>query len=93
MEELFGDKESDHATPSEVSVAFAAYPDHLKSAELATDVPPTTHIFGPADFRRRYPEGRLGSHPELASVEAGKRIIEAVAADLADEYREFLSED
>ncbi|MCW8985948.1 MAG: creatininase family protein [Thermoanaerobaculales bacterium] len=91
--ELFGDKDGDHASASEVSIASAAYPDHLKSADLDPEVAPSSHVFGPADFRRRYPEGRMGSHPELASVEAGQRIIEAVAADLADDYRKFLSEE
>ena len=91
--ELFGDKDGDHASPSEVSVAAAAYPDHLKSADLAPEPPPSTHVFGPADFRKRYPEGRMGSWPQLASVEAGQQIIEAVAADLAGEYRKFLTEE
>jgi creatinine amidohydrolase len=91
--ELFGDKDGDHASASEVSIASAAYPDHLKSGELDPEVPPSTHVFGPADFRHRYPEGRMGSHPELASVEAGKRIVEAVATDLAEEYQGFLTED
>jgi creatinine amidohydrolase len=92
-EELFGDKDGDHASASEVSIASAAYPDHLKSAEMAADPPPSTHVFGPADFRRRYPEGRMGSYPALASVEAGEKIIEAVAKDLAEEYREFVAEE
>jgi creatinine amidohydrolase len=91
--ELFGDDDGDHASASEVSVAAAAYPDHVKSADLDPNVAPTTRLYGPADFRRRYPEGRMGSHPELASVEAGQQIIEAVAGDLADQYREFVSED
>jgi creatinine amidohydrolase len=91
--ELFGDRDGDHATASEVSVAAAAYPEVVKSAELAEEPAPTGRLFGPADFRRRYPEGRMGSHPELASVEAGERIIEAVAQDLAEEYRVFLSEE
>ena len=91
-EELFGDKDGDHASASEVSIASAAYPDHLKSADLDPEVAASSHVFGPADFRRRYPEGRMGSHPELASVEAGERIIEAVAIDLAKEYQEFLAE-
>ncbi len=91
--ELFGDDDGDHASASEVSVAAAAYPDHVKSATLDPDVPPSSRLFGPADFRRRYPEGRMGSHPELASVEFGQQIIEAVAADLAHEYRVFSSED
>ena len=91
-EELFGDRDGDHASASEVSVASAAYPDHVKSAEMAAEPPPSTHVFGPADFRRRYPEGRMGSHPALASVEAGQRIIETVAAELAEMYTEFLEE-
>jgi creatinine amidohydrolase len=91
--QLFSDKDGDHASASEVSIAAAAFPDHVKSAQLDPEVPPSSHVFGPADFRRRYPEGRMGSHPELASVEAGERIIEAVAKDLADDYRKFVSED
>ncbi len=91
--ELFGDKDGDHASPSEVSVAAAAYPDHLKTADLAPEPPPSTHVFGPADFRRRYPEGRMGSYPQLASAEAGQQIVEAVAADLAKEYEKFLTEE
>ena len=92
-EELFADKDGDHATASEVSIAAAAYPDHVKSAELDVEAPPSGRLFGPTDFRRRYPDGRMGSHPELASVEAGQRIIEAVSADLAEEYRVFVTED
>lgn len=90
--ELFGERDGDHASASEVSVAAAAYPDHLKHAAMAAEPPPTSRVFGPADFRRRYPEGRMGSHPELATVEAGRAIIAAVAADIAEEYRRFLNE-
>jgi creatinine amidohydrolase len=43
-------------------------------------------------FRRRYPEGRMGSHPNLASVEAGERIVDEVSEDLAKDYRTFLEE-
>lgn len=92
-QELFGDRDGDHASASEVSVAAAAYPDHVKRADLAAEPAPSTHVYGPADFRRRYPDGRMDSHPDLASVEAGKRITEEVAADLAAQYREFLTEE
>ena len=91
--ELFGDSDGDHATASEISIAAAAYPDHVKTAELSPEVASSSYVFGPADFRHRYPEGRMGSHPELASVEIGTRIVEAVAADLAKEFRKFLAED
>ena len=91
--ELFGERDGDHASASEVSIAAAAYPEHLKSENLDPEVAPSDRVLGPADFRRRYPDGRMGSHPQLASVEAGERIIEAVAADLAKEYREFVTEE
>lgn len=91
-EELFGDRDGDHATASEVSVAAAAWPDHVKHAGLDASVAPTTRLFGPKDFRQRYPDGRMGSHPQLASVESGQRIIEAVAEDLAACYTEFVGE-
>ncbi len=90
--ELFGDRDGDHATASEISVASVVWPDHIKQADIATDVAHTTRLFGPADFRRRYPDGRMGSHPQLASAEAGEQIIDAVANDLANTYREFLEE-
>ena len=92
-EEFFGEKDGDHATASEVSVAAAAFPDFLKTASMADEPPPSDRLFGPADFRQRYPEGRMGSYPLLASVEAGEKITQAVAADLAKEYRRFVTED
>jgi creatinine amidohydrolase len=91
-EQLFGDRDGDHATASEVSVAAAAYPDHLKTDHVEPHVAPTSRLFGPADFRARYPDGRMGSHPQLASVEAGQTIIDAVAKDLAEQYRRFTTE-
>lgn len=90
--ELFGDRDGDHASASEVSIAMAAHPDHVKRADLHPEVAATGRLFGPADFRRRYPDGRMGSHPELASVEAGTRLVENVAGDLAEAYRIFVSE-
>jgi len=90
--ELFGDRDGDHASASEVSIAMAAHPDHVKQGELDAEVAATGRLFGPADFRRRYPDGRMGSHPELASIEVGQRLVEDVAADLADAYRIFANE-
>ena len=90
--EIFGDRDGDHATASEISVTSAARPDHVKRAEVTTEAPATSRLFGPIDFRRRYPDGRMGSDPQLASVESGHVIIDAVARDLADAYLEFVNE-
>ncbi len=90
-EELYGDKEGFHATPSEVAVTQFLFPDHIKQAEMEP-APKTKPEFGDAeDYRRRYPDGRMASHPALARPEHGERIFKAAAEYLAKDYAEFLS--
>ena len=80
-----------HATPSEVAVTWAAYPDKVRYVEMEPKVAPTGRFTDAADYRRRFPDGRIGSDPNLAKVEDGKRLIEASVADLTKTYREFLA--
>jgi len=42
------------------------------------------------DYRRRFPDGRIGSNPSLASPEAGERLVEAAAGDIAEAYTKFI---
>ena len=44
----------------------------------------------PADYRRRFPDGRIGSDPMLASVAAGARLFEAAVEDVVAAYRSFV---
>ena len=90
--ELYGSAEGAHATPSEVAVTQFAYPDHIKSAELNPKIAPVSAFFDARDFRRRHPDGRMGSDPSLASPEAGGRLVEKAADGLAEIYRSFLAE-
>lgn len=91
--ELFGAAEGSHATPSEVSVTQAAYPDHIKTADMTPKVAPVGPILDSRDYRRRFPDGRIGSDPSLARPEHGKRLIDIAVAGLAAQYRRFVSED
>jgi creatinine amidohydrolase len=43
-----------------------------------------------ADYRRNFPDGRIGSNPDLASIEAGQRLWDAAVADLADDLAAFV---
>ncbi len=90
--ELYGAEEGSHATPSEVSVTYYAYPEAIKSAEMSPRVAPSGRFTDATDYRSRFPDGRIGSNPALASAEHGKRIVEAVTPDLAAAYRRFLAE-
>lgn len=90
--ELFGAAEGSHATPSEVSLTQHAYPEAIKTAAMSPAVAPGGGFHGPEDFRRRFPDGRIGSDPSLARPEHGKRILEAAVTGLSDQYRAFLAE-
>lgn len=90
--ELYGDAEGSHATPSEVSVTQYVYPEAIKQASMQPEIAPRGEFADAADFRRRFPDGRMGSNPALASPEAGRRLLDAVVPEIADEYRRFLAE-
>jgi creatinine amidohydrolase len=56
------------------------------------EIAPTGEFADAADYRRRFPDGRIGSNPALATPEAGRRILEEVVPEIADDYRRFLAE-
>jgi len=81
-----------HATPSEVSVTYYAYPDAVKNVEMSPKIAPTGPIRDAADYRRRFPDGRIGSDPSLASVEDGERLVKASAKALIDDFNKFCAD-
>ena len=88
----FGGSEGSHATPSEVSLTYFAHPDHVKDAEMSPGTAPRGTIRDAEDYRRQFPDGRIGSDPSLASVEAGEELFHAAVKDIGAEYQRFLSE-
>ena len=90
--EVFGDDEGSHATASEVAVTQFAFPDTIKLVPLDPPRAPSGRFHGPADYRRRFPDGRIGSNPGLATPEKGQRFHETSVAELAKTYAAFLGE-
>jgi len=91
--ELFPVGEGSHATASEVSVTYAAYPDAVKRVEMSPKIAPNGPILDADDYRRRFPDGRIGSDPSQATPEKGERIIAAAATALIADFRSFLAAD
>ncbi|MDH3316924.1 MAG: creatininase family protein [Gammaproteobacteria bacterium] len=87
---LFGSSEGSHATPSEVSLTYFAYPEAVKSVSMSPKLAPTGPIYDADDYRSRFPDGRIGSDPTLASVDAGRKLFEAAVVGVARDYEEFL---
>lgn len=88
--ELYGAQEGSHATPSEVALTQYVYPEAIKHAPLSETVSHSHQIYGAADFRRRYPDGRMGSNPALATPEHGQQFYELAVKELSSRYLEFL---
>lgn len=88
--ELYGDGEGSHATPSEVALTQFIYPEAIKTANLSVEVEKGHKIYGSVDFRRRYPDGRMGSNPALATPEHGQRFYNLAVEELTKGYLEFL---
>lgn len=91
--ELYGDQEGSHATPSEVAVTQFAYPEAIKNVLLSESVGKGHKIYGATDFRQRYPDGRMGSNPALATPEHGQQFYSLAVEELTKGYLEFLQVD
>jgi creatinine amidohydrolase len=54
--------------------------------------PRSTGFFDCADYRRRFPDGRIGSDPSLSTPEHGEQIYRASIADMIEVYRAFVAD-
>jgi len=95
--ELYGAQEGSHATPSEIAVTMASHPEAIPEFELPPPEEPRSGTleqagdgsFDADDYRRRYPDGRMGSHSALARRADGERLIALAVDDLAREVEAF----
>jgi creatinine amidohydrolase len=90
--ELYGDQEGSHATPSEVAVTQFVYPEAIKQGPLGADVGRGHPIYGAANFRQHYPDGRMGSNPALATPEHGKELYDLAVQELISSYGQFVGQ-
>ena len=91
--ELYGDREGHHATPSEIALTLHLEPSLETKQRPLPEPAPAGPIHGPEDFRRRHPDGRMGSDPFLASAAHGERFLDLAATALAADLTAFLAEE
>ena len=88
--EKYGAAHGSHATPSEVAVTQYGYPDHIKRVDgMSPEIAPSGGFSDAVDYRRRYPDGRIGSNPLLATPEDGARLVELSTRETIDDFRSF----
>lgn len=89
IRKLFGDKDGMHATISEVSVTQHLFPDHIKDVAMGPPEPFRGRWTDAADYRAKFPDGRIASHPDLATPEAGKQVFDLAVKQIAEEVTAF----
>ena len=97
-QDLYGDWEGMHATPSEVAITQSLL-GILPEGDAATPPEKLSSVYIRAhsgdrhgradDYRARFPDGRVGSHSALARPEHGVRLLRAAAEAIAQEFRQF----
>ncbi len=78
IEEMFGDEEGHHGTPSEVSMIMYLHRGVVKKCEVPLQ-PKVTRKYTANYllFRELFPDGSINANVNLASEENGKRIFQA----------------
>lgn len=89
---IFPEGDGSHATPSEISVTYYAYPDAVKDVAMSPKTAPEGGFTDAADYRKRFPDGRIGSDPSQATPEKGERIVAAARDALIKEVEAFFAE-
>jgi creatinine amidohydrolase len=89
---LYGEANGGHATCAEVSLAQFYQPQAIKQARMSPHVAPGSGgYFEAADYRARFPDGRIGSAPSLATPEHGERLYAAAVEDMIEAYQAFIA--
>lgn len=96
-QQMYRAHEGYHATPSEVAITMAAHPTHIRPFDRAPpSVDPDDQLqhagdnyYDAADFKARYPDGRVISHSALATPGDGENLIAAAVDDLAADFGTF----
>ena len=74
-------------------MSYFAHPDAVKSVKMSPKRAPKGMIRDAEDYRRQFPDGRIGSNPGRASIEAGEKLYETALKHIQANYEEFVRAD
>lgn len=77
-EKVFGQQNGFHATCGEISVTMHTHPEayrHVPPQSFDATADRPHWPMAPVEFRKTFPDGRMGSNPSLSSAEHGKVLF------------------
>tara|TARA_Y100001968_G_scaffold325296_1_gene366285 strand:+ start:79 stop:873 length:795 start_codon:yes stop_codon:yes gene_type:complete len=89
-QELYGNREGQHATPSEISLTLHLEPSLLDKQRPLPEPPLAGPITNHHDFRLNHPDGRMGSDPYLAKPNHGKIFLDKAVSAMSEDLSRFL---
>ncbi|MEK9671403.1 MAG: creatininase family protein [Rhodospirillaceae bacterium] len=91
--DAFGDDDGSHATCGEVSLTYYGFQkdaERVRHAAMAPGRAGEGKIYDSDDYRRRFPDGRIGSDPRKASVDVGEKLFNTAIGEIAESYDTFV---
>jgi creatinine amidohydrolase/Fe(II)-dependent formamide hydrolase-like protein len=83
--------EGSHATASEVALTWYKYPETMNRTPLEPRIAPNGSFADAEDYRRAFPDGRIGSDPSQATPEHGKRFYDTAVEEVARDYEKWVA--
>jgi creatinine amidohydrolase len=90
-QELYPVGEGSHATASEVALTWYKYPETINRTQLEPRIAPNGSFADAEDYRRAFPDGRIGSDPSQATPENGKRFYDVAVEEVARDYEKWVA--
>ncbi len=88
--QLYPVGEGMHATASEVSVTYFGYPEQERQrTPMSPKIAPDGSIGDAVQYRRDFPDGRIGSDPSQSNAADGAKIVARAKQSLLAEWRVF----
>ena len=92
QKELYPSGEGSHATASEVALTWYKYPETMQRKEMEPKIAPNGSFADAEDYRRVFPDGRIGSDPNQATPEHGKRFYDTAVEEVARDYEKWVAD-
>ena len=74
-----------------MALTWFKYPETMNRTQLEPRIAPNGSFADAEDYRRAFPDGRIGSDPSQATPEHGKRFYDTAVEEVARDYERWVA--